>query len=190
MCRRSPPTASIAGSTPLAGTDSTQELEGVDPGPVAVAPVHSESVRPNQLNRNGTDVGWNDRGVEERAATHFLDAAGTGARQPQGSSGEKPVMSLLVPFDEEPVVSAVDGVGDGVGFQGYPLFAIRSWLFACGENKKPSNSSEGFWPSEPPIADSQQRIAFTLPDPAADRPSHLPAAEAKHGHGAGESARG
>src|SRR4051812_8007304 len=113
--------AALAGSASLAGTDSKQQLEGVDPGLMAVAPVDSESISPNQLERERTDVGWNRPGVEERAATHFLDAGGAGARQPERSSRKEPLMSLLVPLDEEPVVSAVDGVGDGV-VHGYWLW--------------------------------------------------------------------
>jgi hypothetical protein len=144
MCRESP-----AGA-PLAGTESEELLKAVDAGLVTIAPVHSESIGADQLERKRTYVGRNSCGIEKRAAAHFFDACGTRARQPEGPSRKEPLVPLLVPLDEYAVVAAVDGVGDGV-HGGYWLLAISYWLLAIGywllaigeaydllRNKKPS----------------------------------------------------
>jgi hypothetical protein len=118
-------------------------LEGVDAGPVPVAPVYSKSVGSYQLERKRTDVGWHQRRVKQGAATHFLDTRGAGAGQPERPSRKEPLMPGLIPFDEDTVVATVDGVGEGV-VHGYWQLAIGYWLLDdLTKNKKPPKS-EGF----------------------------------------------
>ena len=52
--------------------------------------------------------------IEQGAAAHLLDAGGAGTGQPKLAGRKEALMTLLIPLDEDAVVPAVDGVGDGV----------------------------------------------------------------------------
>lgn len=95
----------------LAGTGLSQEGEGVDAGAVSVTPVHPKTVRTDQSQRHRPDVGRHVARIEEGPSAHLFNAAGAGAGQAQHPGGEKALVPLVIPLDEDAVVPAVDGVG-------------------------------------------------------------------------------
>jgi hypothetical protein len=80
---------------------------------MTITPGDSQTVGAYQLERDRPNIGGNSRRVEQGATTHLLDAPGTRTSQAQGAGGKEPLMTVLVPLDEQAVVAAVDGVGDG-----------------------------------------------------------------------------
>lgn len=126
MCPGSPRRATGARAT------SQQPLERVNAGRVAVAPIDPDAVGSYQSYAHRTDVGRYGCRIEKRCAAHLLDARCAGTCQPQRASRIEGIVPVLVPFDLQPVVLAIDGVGYGV--QGYWLLAIGYdyWLWAMG----------------------------------------------------------
>lgn len=112
MCRRSPscrvPAALSAGATP------EQLLESIDACAVTIAPVDSQAVGTHQPNRYRPNVARHTRGVQQGTPAHLLHAPGTGAGQAKRTGGEEAHVPVLVPFDEEAVVPAINGVGDHI----------------------------------------------------------------------------
>jgi hypothetical protein len=51
----------------------------MDPCAVTVAPDYPDSIRTDERDRDGSNVGRNRAGVEQPTATHFLDALRAGA---------------------------------------------------------------------------------------------------------------
>jgi hypothetical protein len=97
---------------------------------MTVTPDHLESIGPHQRERQRPDVCRYTLWVQQGPAAHLLDAGGAGAGQAKGPGRIKPPVPLLVPFDQDSVVSAVNGVGNGEGHEG--LLAIGYWLLAIG----------------------------------------------------------
>ena len=106
---------------------------------MSVTPLDPEPVSTHQSNADGTDIGRYGCRIEQRSATHFFDAPSAGACEPERPSGIEADMTVLVPFDLQAVVLAIDGVGDRV----HRLLAVGYWLLAIGY-KKPPEKSEGF----------------------------------------------
>src|SRR5215213_8245315 len=98
------------GSAFAAGTPTQQLLEGIDPRTVAVAPVNPETVGTDQSQAQRFDVGRHRSRVEQWTPADLFDAAGTGTGQPKQSCREKGLVTPVIPFDEDAVVAAVDGV--------------------------------------------------------------------------------
>jgi len=91
-----------------------QALERVDAGRMSITPLDLEPVGAHKGYAQGTDVGRDCCRIEKRSATHLLYTRRAGTSQPQHSRGIEAFMAILVPFDLQPVVPAVDGVGDGM----------------------------------------------------------------------------
>jgi hypothetical protein len=112
MCSGSPAVLSTSRSAPTAGTHLLEPGKGVNPGRVAVAPVYAEAVGTHERQRYRVYVGGYGQWIEQRAAAHFLHAAGAGAGETQEASRKKSLMALIVPFNEEAVIATGDSVGD------------------------------------------------------------------------------
>jgi hypothetical protein len=109
MCRRSPSLFLALGTR----TAAKQLLEGVNTGSMSITPVDAQSVSTNELERYRPDVCRYPDRVQQRAAAHLLNAAGAGTGQAEGAGRKESGVTVLVPFDQETVVPAIDGVGDG-----------------------------------------------------------------------------
>jgi hypothetical protein len=79
MCRGSP--RSRLASADRTRTASEQLLKGVDPRSVPIAPVDAQAVGADQLDRHRADIGRDHGRIKQWSPAHFLDTAGTGARQ-------------------------------------------------------------------------------------------------------------
>src|SRR6476469_3310346 len=112
MCSGSPALGRGGASAVVAGTPAQKLLEGVDAGTVAVTPEHPETISPNQSQAQWMDIGRHRCRVEQWAPADLLNATGTGTRQPKRSCREEGLVASVIPFDENAVVPAVDGVGD------------------------------------------------------------------------------
>jgi len=88
-------------------------LKGVDAGTVAITPMHPETIGPDQSQAQWAYIGRHLCRVQQRAPADFLNAAGAGTRQPKQPGREEGLVASVIPFDEDAVVAAVDGVGDG-----------------------------------------------------------------------------
>ena len=113
MCSGSPALGRAGASAVVAGTSAEKLLKGVDAGTVAITPVHPETIGPNQSQAQWAYIGRYLCRVEQRAPADLLNAAGTGTRQPKQPGREEGLVALIIPFNENAVVAAVDGVGDG-----------------------------------------------------------------------------
>src|SRR4029077_8359404 len=89
------------GAAARAGAASPQQLEGVDPGVVSVAPVDPEPVGAHQREGPGPDVARDRVRLEQAAPGHLLDASGAGTGQPELPGGIEPGMAVRVPLDED-----------------------------------------------------------------------------------------
>jgi hypothetical protein len=108
MCPGSPVCAASTGAT------AKQALEGVYAGRMSITPLDLDAIGTHQSDAQGPDVGRHSGRIEERSATHLLNTRRTGTRQAERPSGIEALMSVLVPLDLQPVVLAIDGVGNGV----------------------------------------------------------------------------
>jgi hypothetical protein len=97
---------------------------------MSITPLDFEPVGTHQSNAHGADVSRHGCRIEQGVPTHLLDAGGAGTREPERSGGIEAHMTMLVPFDFQAVVLAIDGMWDGV--HGYWLLAIGYWLLAIG----------------------------------------------------------
>jgi hypothetical protein len=122
MCPGSPVSMSIARAA------LKQAVERVDAGRMSITPLNLEPVRTDEANAERPNVERYGRGIEKRSAAHLLHAGRTGTRQPQRPRRIEAFMAVLIPFDLQSVVLAIDGVRYGVHVDGY-------WLMA--ENRKP-----------------------------------------------------
>jgi hypothetical protein len=110
MCRRSPVSDRSPLQATIARTGTQQLFEGIDPGPMAITPLHPETVGAHQRNGQWFDVGRDSSRIEQRTPAHLLDAPGTGTGQPEKSRGKEALMADVIPLYEEAVVPAIDGV--------------------------------------------------------------------------------
>jgi hypothetical protein len=106
MCRGSPGGASGAGTT------RQKALECVNARRVPVAPLDLDAVSTHESYAQGADVGGYGCRIEERFTAHLLYAGRTGTCEPEPSGRIEGLMPVLVPFDLQSVVLAVDGVGN------------------------------------------------------------------------------
>ena len=72
---------------------------------MAVAPVHPETVGPNQVDPERTDVVRNPGGIEQGPSGHFFDALRARARQSERPGRMKGTVALPVPFDDDAVIA-------------------------------------------------------------------------------------
>jgi len=75
--------------------------------------MHPETIGPDQSQAQWAYIGRHLPRVEQRAPADLLNAAGAGTRQPKQPGREEGLVASVIPFDEDAVVAAVDGVGDG-----------------------------------------------------------------------------
>jgi hypothetical protein len=108
MCPGSPVCAASTGAT------AKQALERVYAGRMSITPLDLDAVGTHQSDAQGPDVGRHSRRIEKRSATHLLNTRRTGTYLAQRPSGIEADMAVLVPLDLQPVILAIDGVGDGV----------------------------------------------------------------------------
>ena len=113
MCSGSPALWRTGASAAVAGTPAEKLLKGVDAGTVAITPVHPETIGPNQSQAHWAYIGRYLCRIEQRVPADLLNAAGAGTRQPKQPGREEGLVALVIPLDENAVVAAVDGVGDG-----------------------------------------------------------------------------
>ena len=190
MCRRSPVFSRSTLRTALTGTVPQQLNEGVDPGTVSVAPLDSQPVGSHQGHRQRSNTGRHPSWIQDRSPTHLLDARRTGTCEPELTSREKPLMASLLPFDEDPVITAGYGVGHGNSHGGNVGNArnVRNVRNVRNEGK--------LAPTERPPCSSGAFRSYlvrwcpTQPNRAADLRFHLPAGEGGLCPGADGSARG
>jgi hypothetical protein len=79
---------------------------------VTIAPINPDPVGAYEGDTGGPDIRGNGGGVEQWPAAHLLDASGAGTGQAEGTRRIESLMGSLLPFDEDSVVAAIDGVGD------------------------------------------------------------------------------
>ena len=91
---------------------AAEELERVDPGRVAVAPVNPEPISADEGEMHGTDIRSHRHGIEEGPARHLIDALGTRARQPKPPCGKPDRGATGDPLEQDPIVAPSDCGGD------------------------------------------------------------------------------
>jgi hypothetical protein len=106
MCRRSP--TFRAG---CAGARLKEPVEGIDPGGMAITPLHPEPVGTDESNRERAYVTRYGDWIEQPPTAHFFHAPCTGTCQTQIARGKEALVSVLVPLDSKSVVLAVNRVG-------------------------------------------------------------------------------
>ena len=89
----------VAGHAP-AGTAPVEPLEGVDPGPVPVAPHHPESVGADERDRDRAHVGRHCGSIQQAAPAHLVHAGGAGTGEPERPGRVERGRAALGPFDE------------------------------------------------------------------------------------------
>ena len=80
---------------------------------MTVAPLDSKAISADQLQGEGPNVRRYVAWVEQRPATHLFDTPGTGTGKPEGTGREEAGVTQLIPFDQETVIAAGNGIGNG-----------------------------------------------------------------------------
>lgn len=94
---------------------AAEEVERVNAGRMAVAPVDPEPIGADQGQVHRADVGRHARMVQDRPAGYFIDALGTRTGQPEFPRGQPRHGAVASPLEQDSIISPSDRGGDRRG---------------------------------------------------------------------------
>ena len=111
--------------TARTGAVTAKPVKRENPGSVAVAPAHPESVGAHQPELERADVVWNRSRVEQPASAHLLHALGAGAGEPERPRREEGPVPRAIPVDQYAVVAPRDAQRERIRHCAPPFLPSR-----------------------------------------------------------------